>query len=162
MKIDIMKLKQNIVDSLEVDEKVEFSEDALKTANIISTKNLNVNGYISKHEATDYYLDLILDGTIILPSSITLKPVEIKINTEISGNYNQMMEEIGEFSINLNNSLDILPIIWENMLMEIPIKVTGPEATDLKLSGDGWKLVTEESDNKEEAVSPFDKLKNLL
>ena len=71
-----------------------------------------------------------------------------------------MMEEIQEIAKKNNNSLDIFPIIWENILMEIPIKVTGPEATDLKLSGDGWKLVTEESEEKEN--SAFAKLKDLL
>ena len=162
MNIDIMKLRQNIVDSIKIEETLKFDNEALKLANIIDTKNLIIRGYISKYEVDDYYLDLLLESNLILPSSIDLKPVKIEINAEISGNYNEMMEEIGEFSKKNNNSLDILPIIWENMLMEIPIKVTGPEATDLKLSGDGWKLVTEESDNKEEAVSPFDKLKNLL
>ena len=162
MNIDIMKLRQNIVDSIKIEETLKFDNEALKLANIIDTKNLIIRGYISKYEVDDYYLDLLLEGNLILPSSIDLKPVKIEINAEISGNYNEMMEEIGEFSKKNNNSLDILPIIWENMLMEIPIKVTGPEATDLKLSGDGWKLVTEEPENKEEVLSPFDKLKNLL
>ena len=42
------------------------------------------------------------------------------------------------------NTLDIFPIIWENILMEIPMRVVSDEAKDIKLSGDGWKLVTEE------------------
>ena len=44
--------------------------------------------------------------------------------------------------------------------MEIPIKVTCPDATDLKLSGDGWKLVTEGEEDG--TTSAFDKLKDLL
>ena len=70
------------------------------------------------------------------------------------------MEEIQKIAKKSNNSLDIFPIIWENMLMESAIKGTGAEATDLKIAGDGWKLVTEEKKEKEN--SAFAKLKDLL
>ena len=96
---------------------------------------------------------------MVLPCSITLEPVDYNFNAEIQGVYTEMMQEIENFTKKIENSLDIFPIIWENILMEIPIKVTCPEATDLKLSGDGWKLVTE---GEETTSSAFDKLKDLL
>ena len=108
----------------------------------------------------DYELDLLLEGTMVLPCSITLQPVDHNFSVEIQGIYTEMMEEIENFDKKIENTLDIFPIIWENILMEIPIKVTCPEATDLKLSGDGWKLVTEE--DLEKTTSAFDKLKDLL
>ena len=42
--------------------------------------------------------------------------------------------------------------------MEIPMRVVSEEAKDLKLEGDGWKLITEE----EHSSSPFDELKELI
>ena len=57
------------------------------------------------------------------------------------------------------NTIDIFPIIWENILMEIPIKVTSPDA-DKELSGDGWKFVTNDEGLK--VSNAFDKLKDLL
>lgn len=160
MIIDIMKLKQNIVESLEINEEVNISIEELNKVDIIDLKNSFVRGYITRDNNDSYYLDLELSGTLVLPDSITLNPIDYEFSTEIIGNYEEMMEEIQEITKKSNNSLDIFPIIWENMLMEIPIKVTGPEATDLKLSGDGWKLVTEESE--EETNSAFNKLKDLL
>ena len=160
MIIDITKLKQCILNELEVNEDIIIEKEMLEKAKIIDLKDANINGYITKDNDSDYYLDLSLRGTLVLPCSITLKPVDYDFATEIAGSYNEMMSEIGENSKINENSLDILPIIWQNILMEIPIKVTGPEATDLKLSGDGWKLVTEESIG--ETSSAFDKLKDLL
>lgn len=160
MIIDITKLKQCILNELEVNEDIIIEKEMLEKAKIIDLKDANINGYITKDNDSDYYLDLSLRGTLVLPCSITLKPVDYDFATEITGSYNEMMSEIGENSKINENSLDILPIIWQNILMEIPIKVTGPEATDLKLSGDGWKLVTEESEHT--TKNAFDKLKDLL
>ena len=160
MIIDITKLKQCILNELEVNEDVVIEKEMLEKAKIIDLKDANVNGYITKDNNNDYYIDFSLRGTLVLPCSVTLKPVDYDFATEIAGSYNEMMSEIGEISKINENSLDILPIIWQNILMEIPIKVTGPEATDLKLSGDGWKLVTEESEHT--TKNAFDKLKDLL
>jgi uncharacterized protein len=160
MIIDITKLKQCILNELEVNEDIIIEKEMLEKAKIIDLKDANINGYITKDNDSDYYLDLSLRGTLVLPCSITLKPVDYDFATEIAGSYNEMMSEIEENSKINENSLDILPIIWQNILMEIPIKVTGPEATDLKLSGDGWKLVTEESEHT--TKNAFDKLKDLL
>ena len=70
------------------------------------------------------------------------------------------MEEINENSQKIENSIDIFPIIWENILMEIPMKVVSEKAKNLKLEGDGWKLITDEK--KEEINPEFEKLNQLL
>ena len=69
------------------------------------------------------------------------------------------MEEIDENHKKIENSIDILPIIWENILMEIPMKVTSPDAYSVKAEGEGWKFVTDEMDTKNPAL---EKLKDLL
>jgi uncharacterized protein len=127
---------------------------------LISLKDTNVKGYINRDDSFNYYLDLVIEGTMVLPCSITLKPVDYVFNAEISGDYMELMSEIENSVQKVDNSLDIFHIIWENILMEIPIKVTCPDATDLKLSGDGWKLVTEGEEDG--TTSAFDKLKDLL
>ena len=72
-----------------------------------------------------------------IPCSRTLKPTEYEFETEI--------EENIENTKKIQKTIDILPIIWENILMEIPIRIINPEAKDLKVKGDGWELIT--SDN---------------
>ncbi|MBO5414224.1 MAG: DUF177 domain-containing protein [Bacilli bacterium] len=160
MIIDISKLKQGVESSLYIEEKFIASQELLDKAGIISLKDTNVKGYINRDDSFNYYLDLVIEGTMVLPCSITLKPVDYAFNAEISGDYMELMSEIENSVQKVDNSLDIFHIIWENILMEIPIKVTCPDATDLKLSGDGWKLVTEGEEDG--TTSAFDKLKDLL
>ena len=158
MIIDITGLKSNPY--IEVNNDITIDKEEFNNTDIIELKKANIRGTISKYGEDDYELDLVLSGTMVLPCSITLQPVDYDFNAEIQGVYTEMMQEIENFSKKIENSLDIFPIIWENILMEIPIKVTCPEATDLKLSGDGWKLVTEEDLGN--TSSAFDKLKDLL
>ena len=160
MIIDISKLKQGVESSLYIEESFTTSQELLDKAGIISLKDTNVKGYINRDDNFNYYLDLVIEGTMVLPCSITLKPVDYAFNAEISGDYMELMSEIENSVQKVDNSLDIFHIIWENILMEIPIKVTCPDATDLKLSGDGWKLVTEGEEDG--TTSAFDKLKDLL
>ena len=68
-------------------------------------------------------------------------------------------KENPEKYINSKNSLDILPIIWENILMEIPMRVVSEDAEDVALSGDGWKFITGEEKTENSELS---KLKDLL
>lgn len=158
MIIDVTGLKSNPY--IEVNNDITIDKEEFNNTDIIELKKANIRGTITKYGEDDYELDLLLSGTMVLPCSITLQPVDYDFNAEIQGIYTEMMQEIENFSKKIENSLDIFPIIWENILMEIPIKVTCPEATDLKLSGDGWKLVTEEDLGN--TSSAFDKLKDLL
>ena len=70
------------------------------------------------------------------------------------------MENMEENERNFQNTIDILPIIWENILMEIPMRVVSEEAknSDISLEGNGWKFVTEE----EEKTSPLSELMDYL
>ena len=61
----------------------------------------------------------------------------------------------------MQNTIDILPILWQNIIVEIPLKVTTHEDVDLK--GDGWRLISEEDYEKERSQnSPFSNLEELL
>ena len=76
-------------------------------------------------------------------------------NIVINGTLNELLDENDE---KFTNILDIFPIIWENILMEIPMRVVSPSAEDLEIKGDGWRLVTE----GEESSSPLAELEDLL
>ena len=78
---------------------------------------------------------------MIVPCSRTLKPTEYKFESEIEEN----IEENEEKTKKIKKTIDILPIIWENILMEIPIRIINPDAEEEIMKGDGWELIT--SDN---------------
>ncbi len=160
MEIDLIKLKNNIEKEIIIDLVYSFSEQ-IKSTEILKLDDVKIHGYITKDAIGDLYLFLEVAGVMVLPCAITLKPVDYPFNIEISGNVNQILEEMNENSKKVENSLDILPIIWENVLMEIPLRVVSENATSVTLSGDGWKLVTDEA-NANEMSPELAKLKDLL
>lgn len=159
MIIDIVKLKSNICEKIDIDEVISFSEEQLKNTGILELKDINIVGSLNSMDINDYYLNVRVYGKMVLPCSVSLKPTDYEFDFQIDGNVKEMLEEIGENAKILENTIDILPIIWENILMEIPMRVVNEDVHDIKLEGEGWKFVTEET----KSVNPeLEKLKDLL
>lgn len=158
MKFDVLKLNKGVLEFILVDEDYSFSQEQLKNSGILRLDNVNINGEISLSDE-DYQIILNIKGTMILPCSLTLKEVEYPFNINIDNNMSDLLEEIDKNSENTQNTIDILPIIWQNVLMEVPIKVISADLGDFKTSGDGWKIITEPETN----INPeLEKLKDLL
>ena len=154
MNYDITKLNNNIEKSILINEVYSFDKESLKGTDLLSLDNVKINGEIFKNSLDNIELSLDVSGIMVLPCAITLKPVEYPFSIEISGEYNEL---IGENSINFQNTIDILPIIWENILMEIPMRVVSPDAEDISLEGDGWVYNSKEEDDN----NPFKELLDM-
>lgn len=161
MNIDLIKLKNGVIKQIDIDYDYSFSKEELKGTGIISLDNVSIVGSIYKNSINDFVLNIIIDGAMFLPCAVTLKPVEYPFYIEIDEEIEELLKEIEENHKKIENSIDILPIIWENILMEIPMRVVSDEASNVSLSGDGWKLVTEDS-NHEEINPELAKLQDLL
>ena len=160
MEIDITKLKSDILSSIDIDLTYSFSKEQLEGTDLLKLDDVKINGIISKDSINEYTIDVDVEGVMVLPCAITLEPVDYPFNVKINGNLEEMLEEINENSKKIENSIDIFPIIWENILMEIPMKVVSEKAKDIKLEGDGWRLVTEEDRGN---INPeFQKLSQLF
>ena len=146
MDIDITKLKSGLVDYIDVCEEYSFSKDELKDTDIIKLDGVVVDGAISKNSTDEYIIDVEVSGIMVLPCAVTLKPLDYKFSINIEGNLENLYEEMGKKYENGQKSIDILPIIWENILMEIPIRVVSDEAKVAQISGDGWELITDAED----------------
>ncbi len=136
----------------DVDLSYSFTEEECEKAGILKLDDLKISGYIKKN-GSDHYIDLSLDGEMTLTCDLTLEPVSQKIDVKIDGNVQELTENI----INMENSIDIFPIVWENVLVEIPMKVVSEKPLE-KTEGEGWKLITEEDNNENE----FSKLKDIF
>ena len=158
MIIDIMKLKSNIIDSIDIDEDVIYDE-SMEESGILNLENVKVTGYLSKLNEDEYYLNVRVYGKMVLPCSVSLKPTDYNFDLEIDGNIAELLEEMGKNEKKVENTIDIFPIIWENILMEIPIHIVNEDIHDVKLEGEGWKVIT----GREPKINPeLEKLKDLL
>ena len=157
MIVDLTRLFSRIEKEVVVNEIYSFTE--LEGTGVTSIDNVSISGVINLNALNEPYVSLDVEGVMIIPCAITLKPVEYPFFIKIEGDLEEIAEESPEKYINSKNSLDILPIIWENILMEIPMRVVSEGADDVTLEGDGWKFIT--GDEKVEN-SELSKLKDLL
>ena len=140
MVIDLTLINYNKEEEINIDEDLYFSKDDLKDTEIIDLKGVHVKGKVYKDSLDSIVLEATVSGAMIIPSSRTLKPTKYEFETDIEEN----ISENEENSKKIQKSIDILPIIWENILMEIPIRVINPDEVDENLKGDGWELITDE------------------
>ena len=158
MIFDLIRLKNNVEKAIEIDNDISFDEFDFSGTDLIDLRNVHVNGSLTKDSMDDICLYLSVSGVMILPCAITLEEVPYNFSFVIDDKLENILEELKNDK-KVENTIDILPIIWENILMEIPMRVVSPNAKLDKLSGDGWQFVTGEVKN----VNPeLEKLKDLL
>lgn len=158
MEIALAELMSGYKDSISFDETYSFNEEQLKGSTLLSLNDVKIRGKIYlEHE--EYYISATVWGTMVLPCAITLEEVEVPFSIQIDENLEEFEEKEEKKYKKCQNSIDILPIIWENILMEIPMKVVSEKAKNIHLEGDGWRLIT---DGEEKKNSPFEKLNDLL
>ena len=141
MIVDLTRLRNKIDSILDIDFTYSFSEEELKNTEIKKLDNVKVKGYIRRDSLDEYEINITISGTMVLTCSITLKDVNYDFNIEINDILDRILEENDK---KIQNTIDILPIIWENILREVPMKVVSEDATLEKTEGDGWKLITED------------------
>ena len=110
-----------------------------KSPDILGLENLRVKGSIIDNGTDEYEITLHITGTGIYRSAINLGEVKQKIDIE----YSDFIKNLPDIYKKSANTLDILPIIWENILLEIPIRAVNSSDTFAKTQGDGWEIVSE-------------------
>ena len=159
MVIDLTKLMYREVDSIPIDAELEIPKEYLNN-DIRDISKVKVLGEITDEgESFDVSLNIKCDLTLIC--SISLKDVKYPVDINIDEIIGENGENLEEFDKIINNSIDLLPIIWQNILLEVPIKVVSPDVKEENIYGDGWKFITKEEENKE--IDPrLSKLKDFL
>ena len=122
---------------INIDNEVNISDELLSTSTIRRLYNVHFNGYIDKLIDDTYELIGTISGTMIIPDDITLEDFEYNFTSEIE-------ENIDETRINFQKSIDITEDLWQNILVEIPLKAVNEKNKNIKLEGDGWRLISEE------------------
>ncbi len=137
MKIDLNYL--NRFGKIDIDSDFILDESFYKNTDIRRLENLHVSGEINVDYDDDINFNINISGRMILPCAVTLVDVPYDFNTNIEENIGKF-EEIYK---NNKNSLEISPILWENIVLEIPIRVVSKDIKPSNTSGDGWELISE-------------------
>ena len=136
MKIDLFKL--NNFNRIDIDSDVNIPNEYFVNTDIRDIRSLHVTGELVINYEDELMADLSVSGIFILPCAITLEDVSYEFSTKIE-------ENLGKFEDFYNknkNSLDILPVLWENIVSEVPIRVVKEGVNTQDINGEGWELVS--------------------
>mgnify|MGYP000627578797 FL=1 len=152
MTIDLFNLVVNNK-TINIDSDIIIPNEYLENSGIRRLNNIHFKGNIKKLVDDTYSLEGVLSGTMILADDITLEDYEYNFTSEIE-------ENIEETSINLQKTLDITDILWQNILIEVPSKVVNDKNKNIKLEGNGWRLISEDDLNNKN--NPLSELEDVL
>ena len=129
------------------DEDVEIEKDVFKeNTRINDVKEVHVDGqgYLDDDK---FYLNLHIQGVTLIPDAITGKEIEYPFETSSEELF--CFEECDEEEAWLveNDTVDIMPAVITNILLEVPLQVTNAKQGEYP-SGDGWRVVSEEEYQK--------------
>ena len=143
---------------------------------ILDLKNVTATGGVA-YDTGLYVLDYQLTYTIVLASSRSMEPVEIKESypvTEVFAEDVQSDADIEALEEDLilpieGGKIDLSESVADNILLNIPLKVLTPEeeAGQGFIEGNDWKILSEEEYQaaqviKKEENSPFAGLNGLF
>ena len=124
-----------------------LDEALYKNTDIRKLSPVEVSADIKRITDTSYKMSLEIKGEMTLPCSITLNdviyPFDIKTEVKLSNED----EEDEEYVKIIQNNIDIISIIWQNIVLEIPLRVVSEDANNSPVSGEGWKLIREDESN---------------
>ena len=132
--IDLTNLLSGTIDSISIDE--EYSVPLEHNKDIIDLKKVKVKGDISLNSDGEFYTNLLCSGEMLINDSISLDEVWYPFSFTIDENIDDLERKDEKF-------LDIIQILWQNIVLEVPLRYSVVEDIE-KYQGDGWKLVSDE------------------
>ena len=141
MNINLNEL--NYKDKIEINNTFNYPEEYLEKSSIKKLDNVKVEGFIYLNDIDEYIAKLHIYGIMDILDSVTLE--------EIPYEYDILFDDvIPENNVNNQNLLDIMEFLWQNIVLEVPIRYTKSDAVNLK--GDNWQVISD--NNNEEEIDP--------
>ncbi len=146
----IKDLLEGSVSKIVIDEEVKIPESYYANTDILDLSKVKIKGILTYPSDDNLFLEIDCNGTMKISDSVTLDPINYPFSFKINENVYEKLE-------NDQFTLDIINILWENIVLEIPIRYS--EVTNYKnLTGDGWRVISED-DITNRSNNPF---KDLL
>ena len=152
-----MKINLNLLPKV-FDEDIIIPDDYYKGTSIKDLSKVKVVGSIKYNVIDEVVIDLDVSGEMLLIDAITNEPIKYPFSIKILENLAEIDENDAKYLEKSKNILDIIEFLWENIVLEVPIRVTN--TTGVHLKGQGWEL---NSEKKDDGLDPrFEKLNELF
>lgn len=153
-KIDFLNSKTH---EIIFEEPIEIEPTFFKKEHQIrGLKDIVVSGKLRYDQLEDLVMaDLKVEGTMILPCSLTLEDVEYDFTTESYEVFSFSKKKVGEDIHPTNgNFLELLQVVIQLISMEIPMRIVKNEEISYP-KGQDWELISEESyRNRKKPLDP--------
>lgn len=147
--MDIGALLRHEVDVLPIEGTYSLDSTYYQNTDIMELKPIKVTGSLQLVDNSPY-IKATITGEMIIPDSVSLESVTYPFACEIDENVEEKIK-------NSENTLAIMDILWENIVLEIPIRYS--RVNDYSnFSGDGWKLIDEQDYQNTSGTNPFKEL----
>lgn len=151
MIVELSELLNDITKEIKIVENISFDDSYIQYNDIKKLDNVKVDCLIFKDANNELVLKGKVTGKMLIEDSISLEDVFYPFSIEIDENIEETLQKN-------ENSIDIIDILWQNIILEVPLRYT--TISDLsKFNGDGWKLVDEDNVKHN---NPFSELKEKL
>ncbi|MGE8079316.1 YceD family protein [Peribacillus loiseleuriae] len=167
MKWTIGQLQKFRDKELRIDEFVDISDIKERDSQIRGVSPIKVTGRVDIH-SSDITFHLHLSGTLILPCSRTLVDVKYPIDIDTTETF-ILKAELAEYAMDeataiIGDVVDLIPVIKENLLLEIPMQVFCEDVNvegAAPQSGEHWSVLNEE-EQKQKVDPRLAKLANYF
>ncbi len=127
---------------------VAISKEYYEKMDILDVQNVHLKFEIYKNMDQDDILHLVCTGNFLLQDARNLEPVSYPFQFEFEEKIDEESEMCGRFLENSQNTLDIMAILWENIVLENPISYTVCDSLENSKENAGWRVVGEEDDQE--------------
>ncbi len=143
-----MIIDLNFNDDYIINDTFNIPEEYFKNTKVKKLDNIKVEGKIYYNYENSLAAKMNISGEMVIIDDISLDNVCYPFSIE----YDDILEESLK---NSENTLDLFEFLWENIVLEVPLKFT--KVSNLsEFHGDGWKLISEEDHQVEN--NPFSEL----
>ncbi len=138
MYIDLAKIDEK---GIVIDDVISFDESYIKKTPIKKLDNITVKGRAYYSVTNEIVFECDVKGVMVLEDSLTLEPVDYPLDIHINEVLGENTEENDK---NESKRLDIIDILWQNIVLEVPISLRVNPEKDYELKGEGWELLKED------------------
>jgi uncharacterized protein len=149
MYIDLAKVDEK---GVVIDDVVSFDESYIKNTPIQKLDNVKVKGRAYYSVTNEIVFDCHVEGTMVLLDAIDLEPIDYPFSFDISEVLSELDDEKNENEL---KTLDIMDVLWQNIVLEVPISIKKDPNKKYDLSGEGWELVDEDKKKLDPRLAPL-------
>lgn len=131
MKWSVAQLRKLTVNPYQFSTEFDFSEEAQNVEDILNIGITLVEGTITRVDEDIFKCQYHLQVKLVLACSLTLEPVDYVIDItqeDLIGYPNDDNDDVIEIT---NNTINLRNIIWDNILVNIPIRIVREDAYDI-------------------------------